>query len=37
VLIGPKMAHDLSDRIEMQTGAPDVFGPFGLDIGTEAS
>ena len=30
------MAHDLSDRVEVQAGALDMFGPFGLDIGAEA-
>jgi len=31
------MAHDLSDRVEVQASALDMFHPFGLDISAEAS
>src|SRR5450755_2788144 len=31
------MAHDLPDRVELKACSLDMFRPFGLDIGAEAS
>ena len=36
MLIWPKMAHDSSNRVEMQASALDVFGSLGLVISTKA-